>query len=213
MLHSSSVRASADEQSAEQQQQSSPSAVGASRRQQVNNSPGINANAAGRGHIGPLAAASHAGELQVGAGLAVIASAKHEPEAGMPEAAPARTSPSSCELGSAQPGREASAPQGRPAMAGTSPVPTAGAVAGTQDDVAAAAATVAEEAQHVQKTIAVHLAREAEVHARTDVRQVWLLQMLAVHPWQAQALCSFRASHGHAEAQAFTANSGHTVCG
>ena len=86
-------------------------------------------------------------------------------------------------------------------MTGTSPVPTGGAVAGTQDDVAAAAATVAEEAQHAQRTIAVHLAREAEAHAQT-VGQVWLLQMLAVHPRQAQALCSLCASRGHAEAQA-----------
>lgn len=87
-------------------------------------------------------------------------------------------------------------------MAGASPVLTAGAVAGTQDGVAAAAATVADEAQHVQRIIAVHLAREAEVHARTDIRQVWLLQLLAVHPRQAQALCSSCAPQGHGRALA-----------
>ena len=184
VLHGSSVKASAEERSAEQQQQSSPSAAAAaatSHRQQVNTSSANVVDAVGGGCIGPLAA----GKLQVGAGLTSIVSVQPEPEASIPEAAPASTGPSCCEPGSAQPGREASAPQSGPAMAGTSPVPTAGAIAGTQDQVAAAAATVADETQHVQRIIAVHLAREAEVHARMDARQVWLLQMLAVHPRQA----------------------------
>ena len=197
-----------EEPSAEQQQQSSPSADAAaaaavaSQRQQVNTSPATNADAAGGGRIGASAVVSHAGKLQDGSGLTATESAQPEPEASIPQAAPASTGPSSCEPGPAQPEREESALQGGPATAGTSSVPTAGAVAGTQDDVAAAAALVAHEAHHVQRTMAVHLAREAEAHARTDVRQVWLLQMLAVHPRQAQALCSFCASHGHAEFRA-----------
>ena len=205
VLHGCSVKARAEEPSAKQQQQSSPSAAaaaaaaGASQRQQVNTSPATNADAAGGGRIGAPAALSHGGKLQDGAGLTATGSAQPEPEASIPQAAPAGTRPSSCDLGPAQPEREESALQGGPATAGTSSVPTAGAVAGIQDDVAAAAALAADEAQHVQRTIAVHLAREAEAHARTDVRQVWLLEMLAVHPRQAQALCSFCASHGHAD--------------